>query len=167
MPYTGWAGFAYDAALPREGLKTVLVEAARRDIRVLSMGKDLLDLYEEVNHVVPIHDRRWVIEHISTLTRDEIHRMRDLGVVVTTHTHRYISKEGEILRPRVAPRRRRGRRAHTPHEPLYYQRGRGPPRAGGGGARGRDRAAARAPRRRRPRGPRGRQRAAGALWPDL
>ncbi len=100
MPYTGWAGFAYDAALPRELLKTVLLEAARRDIRVLSMGKDLLDLYEEVNRVVPIRDRRWVIEHISTLTRDEIHRMRDLGVVVTTHTNRYISKEGEILRAR-------------------------------------------------------------------
>src|SRR3990167_6170701 len=105
MPSSGWAGFAYDAALPRELLKTVMLEAARRDIRVLSMGKDLLDLYEEVNHVVPIHDRRWVIEHISTLTRDEIHRMRDLGVVVTTHTNRYISKEGEILRARVGAAR--------------------------------------------------------------
>lgn len=105
MPYTGWAGFAYDAALPREQLKAVLIEAARRDIRVLSMGKDLLDRYEEVNRIVPIHDRRWVIGHISTLTRDEIHRMRDLGVVVTTHTNRYLSKEGEILKSRVGPPR--------------------------------------------------------------
>ncbi|MBI2161668.1 MAG: amidohydrolase [Candidatus Rokubacteria bacterium] len=105
MPYTGWAGFAYDAALPREVLKTVLLEAARRDIRVLSMGKDLLDLYEEVNRCVPIRDRRWVIEHISMLTRDEIHRMRDLGVVVTTHTNRYLSKEGEILKSRVGAAR--------------------------------------------------------------
>lgn len=105
MPYTGWAGFAYDAALPREQLKAVLIEAARRDIRVLSMGKDLLDRYEEVNRIVPIHDRRWVIGHISTLTRDEIHRMRDLGVVVTTHTNRYLSKEGEILKSRVGPAR--------------------------------------------------------------
>ena len=101
MPYTGWAGFAYDAALPRAALRAVLLEAARRDIRVLSMGKDLLDLYEEVNRVVPIRDRRWVIEHISTLTREEIARMRDLGVVVTTHTNRYLFKEGEILRSRV------------------------------------------------------------------
>lgn len=105
MPYTGWAGFAYDAALDRETLTTVLIEAARRDIRVLSMGKDLLDLYEEVNRIVPIHGRRWVIEHVSTLTRDEIHRMRDLGVVVTTHTNRYLSKEGEILRSRVGTAR--------------------------------------------------------------
>jgi predicted amidohydrolase YtcJ len=105
MPYTGWAGFAYDAALPREQLKAVLIEAARRDIRVLSMGTDLLALYEEVDRVVPIRDRRWVIEHISTLTADEIARMRDLGVVVTTHTNRYLSKEGEILRSRVGPAR--------------------------------------------------------------
>ena len=101
MPYTGWAGFAYDAALPRATLRAVLLEAARRDIRVLSMGKDLLDLYEEVNRVVPIRDRRWVIEHISTLTRDEIARTRDLGVVVTTHTNRYLFKEGELLRARA------------------------------------------------------------------
>ncbi|MGH7276456.1 MAG: amidohydrolase, partial [Candidatus Rokuibacteriota bacterium] len=101
MPYTGWAGFAYDAALPREQLRAVLIEAARRDIRVLSMGKDLLDLYEEVDRAVPIRDRRWVIAHISTLTADEIARMRDLGVVVTTHTNRYLSKEGEILRSRA------------------------------------------------------------------
>jgi predicted amidohydrolase YtcJ len=103
LPYTGWAGFAYDAALPRARLAAVLVEAARRDIRVLSMGKDLLDLYAAVDRVVPIRDRRWVIEHVSTLTPDEIARMRDLGVVVTTHTNRYISKEGEILRARVGP----------------------------------------------------------------
>jgi predicted amidohydrolase YtcJ len=101
MPYTGWAGFAYDAALPRDELRAVLLEAARRDIRVLSMGTGLLDLYEEVNRVVPIRDRRWVIEHISTLTRGEIARMRDLGVVVTTHTNRYLFKEGELLHSRA------------------------------------------------------------------
>jgi len=101
MPYTGWAGFAYDAALPRAALREVLREAARREIRVASMGTDLLDLYEDVNRVVPIRDRRWVVEHISTLTADEIARIRDLGVVVTTHTNRYLFKEGEILRSRV------------------------------------------------------------------
>jgi hypothetical protein len=101
MPYTGWAGFSYDAALPRSALREVLLDAARRGIRIASMGKDLLDLYAEVNRVVPIRDQRWVIEHISTLTPDEIARIRDLGVVVTTHTGRYLFKEGEILRARV------------------------------------------------------------------
>jgi hypothetical protein len=101
MPYTGWAGFSYDAALPREPLKSVLLAAARADIRILSMGAGLLDLYEDVNRVVPIRDRRWVIEHIGILTADEIGRIRDLGVVLTTHTNRYIYKEGALFRAQV------------------------------------------------------------------
>ncbi len=101
LPYTGWAGFSYDAPLPRARARTVMLEAARAGIRVVSLGTDLLDLYEEVDRVVPIADRRWVIGHISTLTGDEIKRIRDLGVVLTTHTNRYLSKEGEILRARV------------------------------------------------------------------
>ena len=103
MPYTGWAGFSYDAALPREQLRGVLLAAARDDIRVLSMGPGLLDLYEEVNRVVPIRDRRWVIEHIGILTGDEVGRIRDLGVVLTTHTNRYLYKEGDQFRARVGP----------------------------------------------------------------
>ena len=101
MPYTGWAGFAYDAALPRSALREMLLEAARREIRIASMGTDLLDLYAEVNRIVPIRDRRWVVEHISTLTAGEIASLRDVGVVVTTHTNRYLFKEGDILRSRL------------------------------------------------------------------
>jgi len=82
MPYTGWAGFSYDAALPRGQLRAVLLTAAREDIRVLSMGTGLLDLYEEVNRLVPI---------------------RDLGVVLTTHTNRYLYKEGDQFRAQVGP----------------------------------------------------------------
>ena len=103
MPYTGWAGFSYDAALPREQLRAVLLEAARADVRVLSMGTGLLDLYEEVNRAVPIRDRRWVIEHIGILSADEIGRIRDLGVALTTHTNRYLYKEGDAFRGQVGP----------------------------------------------------------------
>ena len=103
MPYTGWAGFSYDAALPREQLRTILLTAARQDIRVLSMGTGLLDLYEEVNRAEPIRDRRWVIEHIGILTGDEIGRIRDLGVVLTTHTNRYLYKEAEAFRRQIGP----------------------------------------------------------------
>ena len=101
MPYTGWAGFSYDAALPREQLKSVLLAAARADIRILSMGVGLLDLYEDVNRVVPIRDRRWVIEHIGILSAEEIGRIRDLGVVLTTHTNRHLYKEGSLFRAQV------------------------------------------------------------------
>jgi predicted amidohydrolase YtcJ len=103
MPYTGWAGFSYDAALPRERLRAVLLTAAREDIRILSMGTGLLDLYEDVNRLVPIRDRRWVIEHIGILTAEEISRIRDLGIVLTTHTNRYLYKEGDLFRTQVGP----------------------------------------------------------------
>ena len=102
-PYTGWAGFAYDSGLPREQLREVLIAAARHDVRVGGIQRDLLDLYTEVDRVVPIRDRRWVLEHISVLTDDEIHRIRDLGLVVTTHTNSHIGKQGEIHRTRVGP----------------------------------------------------------------
>jgi hypothetical protein len=103
MPYTGWAGFSYDAALPRARLRDVLLAAARANIRILSMGSGLLDLYEDVDRVVPIRDRRWVIEHVGILTADEIGRIRDLGVVLTTHTNRYLYKEGGAFSAQVGP----------------------------------------------------------------
>jgi len=101
MPYTGWAGFAYDAPLPRERVGALLVECARRGIRVASIGTDLLDLYEAASRAAPIAGRRWVLEHVPTLTAGEIARVRDLGLVVTTHTNRYIHKDGEGLARRV------------------------------------------------------------------
>jgi predicted amidohydrolase YtcJ len=103
MPYTGWAGFSYDAALPREQMETVLMAAARADIRILSMGSGLLDLYEKINRVVSIRDRRWVIEHIGILSPDEIGRIRDLGIVLTTHTNRYLYKEADLFSSQLGP----------------------------------------------------------------
>jgi Amidohydrolase family len=100
-PYTGWAGFAYDTGLPREQLRDVLIAAARHEVRVGGIQPGLLDLYAEVDRVVPIRDRRWVLEHISVLSDEDVHRIRDLGLVVTTHTNSYIAKQGDVLRRRV------------------------------------------------------------------
>jgi predicted amidohydrolase YtcJ len=102
-PYTGWAGFAYDAGLPREQLRDALVAAARHDLRVGGIQPGLLDLYAEVDTIVPIRDRRWVLEHISVLSDDDVHRIRDLGLVVTTHTNSHLAKQGNIHRRRVGP----------------------------------------------------------------
>lgn len=102
-PYTGWAGFNYDAGLPRERLKEVLVEAARNDIRVCGIVPDLLELYREVDKVQPIAGKRWVLGHFSVLTPDQIRLIRDLGLVLTSHTNRYLLKEGDILRRRCGP----------------------------------------------------------------
>lgn len=103
LPYTGWAGFSYDAGLSRAEVKEMLLAAARHGIRVVSMGTSLLDLYAEVDREVGIRDRRWVLAHVSLLAPDEIGRIRDLGLVVTTHTNRHLYKEGGLLAERAGP----------------------------------------------------------------
>jgi len=96
-----YAGWKADEAVMAEYRATIEKNPRSAQVAASLKPADLLGLYEDVSRVVPIRDRRWVIEHISTLTADEIGRMRDLGVVVTTHTNRYIGKEGELLKSRV------------------------------------------------------------------
>jgi predicted amidohydrolase YtcJ len=99
-PYTGWAGFNYDMGLERERAKALLIACARNGIRVVGIWPNMLDLFAEVDQVVPIRDLRWVLGHISVLTREQVSLIRDLGLVVTTHTNRYILKEGHLLKER-------------------------------------------------------------------
>jgi len=102
-PYTSWAGFFYEAALPETVMVEMMIEAARNDIRVGSFTANILDLYEQVDRAVPIGGRRWVIEHIGVYGPDEIKRIRDLGLVLTTHTGRYIWRDGAGLARRLGP----------------------------------------------------------------
>ncbi len=104
MPYTGWAGYSYGAALPPERVREAIWAAARHDIRVVTLpGPQFLDVYAAVNREIPIADRRWVIGHVSTLTSREIEELARLGVVLTLHTNRYLWKEGQKLLDRVGP----------------------------------------------------------------
>jgi predicted amidohydrolase YtcJ len=96
-PYTGWAGFNYDMGLDRERAKEMLIACARHGIRAIGIWPNMLDLFAEVNEVVPIRDLRWVLGHIAVLSQEQVHRIRDLGLVLTTHTNRYIYKEGHLL----------------------------------------------------------------------
>jgi predicted amidohydrolase YtcJ len=102
-PQTGWAGFSYQAALPEDVMVEMMIEAARNHIRVGSFTPNILDLYERVNRAVPITDRRWVIEHIGVYGPDDIRRIRDLGLVLTAYTGRYIWKDGAMLAQRLGP----------------------------------------------------------------
>jgi predicted amidohydrolase YtcJ len=102
-PYTGWASFSYKCALPEDVMVEMMIEAARNDIRVGSFTPNILDLYERVNRVVPIARRRWIIEHIGVYGPDEIRRIRDLGLVLTAYTGRYIWKDGAMLAQQLGP----------------------------------------------------------------
>ena len=100
-PYTGWSGFNYDCGVPRDRMVDFLVEAARNGIRVCALWSEFLPLFEEVASRVPIGGLRWVLGHINTLSPDEIRRVADLGLVLTTHTNRYIHKQSHITREEI------------------------------------------------------------------
>ncbi|MCH9675036.1 MAG: amidohydrolase [Gammaproteobacteria bacterium] len=103
-PYTGWAGFNYDSALPEALMEDMMVEAARAGIRVGSFSPNLLSSYERVNKRVPITEQRWLIEHIGIINADEIERIRDLGLVLQAYTNKYIWQDGESLRAQLGER---------------------------------------------------------------
>lgn len=104
-PYTGWAGFNYDTGVPEGRIVDVMAEAARRDIRVAVIGPRFLDVFEEVDRRVPLAGRRWIIGHLDVMDERRIRQAADLGVVMTTHTNRYIYKHGLRIREGLGRRR--------------------------------------------------------------
>jgi predicted amidohydrolase YtcJ len=102
-PCTGWAGFQAGAAVPAYALDALLAEAARSQIRVSGIWPDLLPAFERANRVAPIGGQRWVLGHQPVLTADMVARIKDLGVVVTTHTNRHIYKDGDAWLQRRDP----------------------------------------------------------------
>jgi predicted amidohydrolase YtcJ len=104
-PRTGWAGFHYDSSLPRDALKAVLREAARNGIRVTGILPDMLGIFREVAREADFSGQRWTLGHITALSRDEVAAIRDLGLVVTTHTNAYLYKRGAQMLAQVGEAR--------------------------------------------------------------
>jgi hypothetical protein len=104
-PYTGWSGFNYDSGVPQERMRDFLVACARNRIRVVTITLDYLDLYEEVDRIAPIGDLRWVISHLDVVTEEQARRIARLGVVMSTHTNRYIYKVSHLLREELGAAR--------------------------------------------------------------
>ncbi|OVZ61748.1 hypothetical protein CDO44_05645 [Pigmentiphaga sp. NML080357] len=102
-PCTGWAGFQAGAALDAETLAPLLVEAARAGIRVAGIWPDLLPLFEAAHRHHPIDGQRWVLGHQPVLDAQTVARIRDLGIVLTTHTNRHIYKDGDLWMQRRGP----------------------------------------------------------------
>ncbi len=80
-----------DLKFTPEFLKAVCLAAAEHDIQMSvhvagSAALDtLLDIYEEVNQVHPISDKRWTIEHGAFLpTEKNLQQARNLDLIVTT-----------------------------------------------------------------------------------
>ncbi len=100
-PYTGWAGFNYDCGVPCEKMKDFMIEAAKNDIRISTIWMEHLDLYREVDKVVPLAGRRWILGHLRCADERQIATIRDLGLVMTSHTNRYVYKAGHLVRDEI------------------------------------------------------------------
>lgn len=100
-PYCGWAGFNFDCELPDDVMVDMMVEAARNGIQVASIGTGILPYYERVDRIAPIGDLRWVIVHVGVIDADQMRRIKDLGLVLTALTHRYIHDDGDMLRTQL------------------------------------------------------------------
>lgn len=100
-PVTGWAGFNYDAGLPRDKLVELLRAAARERMRVCAIQAPMLELFAEAAREAPIHDLGWVIAHPVALDARQVGTIRDLGVMVTTHTNSYIWNHASATLARI------------------------------------------------------------------
>ena len=109
-PDTGWAGFNYDTGMPPERLKEVLIHCARNDIRAVTnlyAAPGIIDLFDEVDRVIPLKGRRWVLGHISALSASDIEKIVRMGLVVSTHTNNFIYKQGPLLKRKLHAARHR------------------------------------------------------------
>lgn len=106
LPYTGWAGFNYNTALPREQAIELLRACAQNDVRVVAIWPNMLDLYYEVHQEFPLNGKRWILGHIATLSPRDIEKIVEMELVVTSHTNRHIYKEGHLHLERVGAERR-------------------------------------------------------------
>lgn len=106
LPYTGWAGFNYNTALPREQALELLRVCAQNNVRVVAIWPNMLDMYYEVHREFPLNGKRWILGHISTLSARDIEKIAEMELVVTSHTNRNIYKEGHLHLQRLGVERR-------------------------------------------------------------
>ncbi|MFA5520227.1 MAG: amidohydrolase [Castellaniella sp.] len=104
-PDTGWAGFNYDTARERDQVLAVLRACARLRIQVIAIWPNMLGLFHQIHQETSLKGLRWVLGHVSTLSPQAVEQIREMGLIVTTHTNRYLYKEGPLLCERLPAER--------------------------------------------------------------
>jgi predicted amidohydrolase YtcJ len=90
-----------------EKLREIALLAARNNLRMnIQVGGDkatdiALEAYEAVNRVIPIKDRRWVLQHIQHPTEKNMEKCRELGLAITTVSNFEYSKGKEMYVKRL------------------------------------------------------------------
>ncbi|MCK9511040.1 MAG: amidohydrolase [Pigmentiphaga sp.] len=82
----GWSSYVKQHATP-EQFEALALEAARLNLRVHTVAADnidkLLTSLERVAAQIPLHGKRWVVEHLATCSPEAVQRLARLGVGVT------------------------------------------------------------------------------------
>ena len=87
LPYTGWAGFVdsyHPPALYRRFVRLAADNGLRVHTIVRGLMDEVLEVFEEVDRDVSLQGKRWILEHTLDTTRQQLERIRRLGLVVET-----------------------------------------------------------------------------------
>ena len=86
LPYTAWAAYIYDSTTPQEfeELTSTVVKGGFRFNSIAASPTLILNVLDKVGSTVDLSKQRIVLEHLSLVTKEDIERMKKLGVVVTT-----------------------------------------------------------------------------------
>ena len=101
-PYPGWAGYSVDSRLQerRGSLYDLILAAARANLRANAITyfpenfARYLNVFEQVNRVVPITEKRFVLEHLRFVTEAQQDLIKELGVVPTVLPGKHIWSSG-------------------------------------------------------------------------
>ncbi|MGE4240570.1 amidohydrolase [Ramlibacter sp.] len=93
----GWSGFVQQVN-STEDFEALCMLAGRHDLRVHTIASDKLSkvapVLERVAQHFPIGQRRWVVEHISRSSPEDIAALKRLGVATTLIPAQYVWKHG-------------------------------------------------------------------------
>jgi predicted amidohydrolase YtcJ len=101
LPYTGWSGFNYDTALSPDEAFELCLACAQNNIRVVAIWPNMIDILYRVHKQFSLKGRRWILGHISSLSSEDIEKIAEMELLVSTHTNRYIYKEGHLLKEKL------------------------------------------------------------------
>jgi predicted amidohydrolase YtcJ len=97
LAYMGWSGYVQQANSSEE-FEALCMLAGEHDLRVHTIVSDKLakvaPIMERVAQRFPIGERRWVLEHISRSTPQDLATLKRIGVATTLIPAQYVWKHG-------------------------------------------------------------------------
>jgi predicted amidohydrolase YtcJ len=120
QPYTGWAGFV-ESANDRDAYREQALLAAAHGLRVNTLVTrclpETLAVWEEIARRHPLAPLRWVLVHLHAASREDVARIRRLGVGATTNPISYLWRSGTAEAERLG-----GAERMIPHRSLVRAR---------------------------------------------